>query len=176
MQRLAYSAQIGHLWLGALGRLSELLMPSYAPSLPTCRGFGSMLMFVTEEITMDLDSASLSDPRTRQPRSMVPSRPLETRLHPLHRRWRNRHRSPPRLEPRYDALSRLHRKLNNKISAYSQGRRLARLCGARKCRRRGMDPLSAILQLCLFREYRTEVSAKWREQKIRCSFQAKRGE
>jgi hypothetical protein len=135
-----------------------------------------MLMFVTEEITMDLDSASLSNPRTRQPRSMVPSRPLETRLHPLHRRWRNRHRSPPRLEPRYDALSRLHRKLNNEISAYSQGRRLARFRGKRKCRRRGMDPLSAILQLCMFREYRTEVSAKWREQKTGCGLKAKRGE
>jgi hypothetical protein len=123
----------------------------------------TVLMFNVEKTPLDVDSASLSNPRTRQSRPLVPGRPLETRLHPLHRRRRNWHRSPPRLEPRYDALSRLHRKFNNEIPAYSQGRRLARLCGARKCRRRGMDSLSAILQLCVFREYWTEVGAQWRE-------------
>ncbi len=129
-----------------------------------------MLMFDIEEVTMDVDSASFSDPRTRQPRPLVPSRPLETRLHPLHRRRSNWHRSPPRLEPGYDALSRLRRKLHIAISALGQRRRLARLRGKRKCRRRGMDPLSAILQLCMFREYRSEVGPQWREQKVGCGF------
>jgi hypothetical protein len=151
-------------------------MPLYTHSLTSCRAFGRMLMFDAEEITMDLDSASLSNPRTRQPGPLVPSRPLETRLHPLHRRRRNRHRSPPRLEPRYDALSCLHRKLHYAISAYNQGRRLAGLRRKRKCRRRGMDPVSAILQLCVLREYRPEVGTKWWEQKVGCGFQAKRGE
>ena len=78
-----------------------------------------MLMLDIEEVTLDINPTSLTNPRTRQPCSLVPSRSLETRLHPQYRRRRNRHRSPPRLEPRYDAFPRLRRKLHNAISTLS---------------------------------------------------------
>lgn len=50
---------------------------------------------------------SLPNPLPRQPRPLVPNRPLRPRIHPLCLGRRSRYLAPPSLKPRHDALSRI---------------------------------------------------------------------
>ena len=80
-----------------------------------------MLMCAIEKAPLDLNPASVPHTRARQSVPLVPNRPLQTRFHSLYRRRRNGHRAAPRLQPGYDAFSRLRGELNSKIFAFGKG-------------------------------------------------------
>jgi hypothetical protein len=131
-------------WTPVVRSVGAFVGIAYAIVCPPLRSFLSLVMVVlmccAEKTPLDFNPTSLFDTRACEPSPLVPNRPLQTRIHPLHRRWRHRHGSPARLEPRYDALSSLLRELNFEISLFGERRELGRgMGGEREYRGRCLD-------------------------------------
>jgi hypothetical protein len=137
-------------------------MRLYVP--PSC----SMSVILTDvaQTSMGLNNASLSHPRSCQSSLMVPHRPLDARLHPLHRRRHNRSGTPPRLKPRRDAFTCSIFSPEPKLLPEPRTIITARSFQQRYNRGGDLDSKRAILFLRLFWEYRTQIGIKRGKEKF----------